>query len=118
MKLAQIRPVLIQGSRLVPARRDAWVVLPFVEQLQMFLVLPVDHLEGEVYVYLRDVAAVGDGSRPRFGSTDRVTGEDGFVWELVGDMKVLGHDGILGQGFPQVAVRAVSHDPYRTRTCR
>jgi hypothetical protein len=41
VQLAQILTMLVQRARLVPARRNAWVVLPLVEELQVLWILPV-----------------------------------------------------------------------------
>ncbi len=104
--------MLVESAGLIPARRHARVVLPFVKELQVLLVLPVHRLEGKVRVEFGDVATVDDGSRVRLRAARRMAGEDGLaVGEFVCDLKVLGHDGIRGQGFLKVVVCAVSHHP-------
>jgi len=50
VELAEILAVLVERASLVPAFGDARVVLPGVEQLQVLIVLPVDHFEREVLV--------------------------------------------------------------------
>jgi len=60
MQLAQILAVLIQCPRFVPSGRDTRVVLPLVEELQVFRILPVDCLQRKVCVELGDVATVDD----------------------------------------------------------
>lgn len=111
VQLAQVLAVLVQRARLVPPLGHTRVVLPRVEEPQVLVVLPVDHLEREVHVALHDVPAVRDRARVRLGPADRVARVDRLVGEPVRDMVVLGHEGVLRQRRPQVPVCVLANHP-------
>lgn len=117
VQLAEVLAVLVERAGLVPALGDARVVLPRVEQLQVLRVLPVDDFEREVLVELRDVAAVADGTRVRFGLPRRVHGVDRLLGEFHRELLVLGHRWILGDGLPGEPLGAVAYSPDRPRAC-
>lgn len=50
VQLAQILAMLVQRPCLIPPRRNAWVILPCVEERQVFRILPINRLQREVCV--------------------------------------------------------------------
>ena len=114
VELAEILAVLIERASLVPAFGDARVVLPGVEQLQVLIVLPIDHFEREVLVQLWDVAAVADRSRVRFRLAGWVECVDWLLRELHSKLLVLRHSRILGQGLPDRSLSSIASSPDRT----
>lgn len=114
VKLAEVLAVLIERASLVPAFGDARVVLPGVEQLQVLIVLPVNHFEREVLVQLWDVAAVADGPRVRLGLASWVECVDWLLGELHSELLVLRHGRILGHGLPDEPLSPIAKSPNRT----
>lgn len=111
VQLSQVFPVLVQRARLIPALGNARVVLPCVEEPQVLVVLPVDHLEREVHVAFHDVTAVRDRAGMRLRPADRVARVDWLVGEAVRDLVILGHQRVLGEWRPQIPICVLSDHP-------
>lgn len=111
MEFAEVISMLIHSARLVPALRDARVILPFVEEREVRCVLIVDDFEREVLCNLGDVATIDDGAWVRLGAARGMARINWLVWEFHCDLVVLGHDGVLGQWLTEGSVCAISHCP-------
>lgn len=100
--LAQVLAVLGQGARLVPALRDARVVLPRVEQVEVLGVGVVERDHAELLAQMGDVAAVDGATGSRLGRPARVpyqrcagvVGQD--VRERRGCLRGVGGAGAIG----------------------
>jgi hypothetical protein len=114
VQFSEILAVFVDRAGFIPALGDSGVVLPGVEQLDMFGALPVDHFEGEVLVQLGDVAAVADGSWVRFGLASWVHGVDRLLGELVGELLMFRHHWVLGDWLPDGTLGSIACSPDRT----
>ena len=118
VQFSEILAVFVDRAGFIPALGDSGVVLPGVEQFDVFCALPVDYFEGEVLVQLGDVAAVADGSWVRFGLAGRVHGVDRLLGELVGELLMFRHRWVLGDRLPDGTLRTIACGPDRTGACR
>lgn len=111
VELAEIFAVLVHRAGLVPAFGDSRIVLPNVEQFDVLIVLPVDHLKREVLVELWNVAAVADRSGSRLGLTRWVQCVDRLFWELGGELLVLWHGWIIRDRLPDGTLSPIADGP-------
>lgn len=100
----------------VPAFCYARVVLPCVEEIEVVGGCPVHDLQREMLVHFGDVARVADTLGSGLGATDGVAGVDALRRELHGEVVVLRHDWVVGEGCAEVCINAVAEDPDRART--
>ena len=111
VQFSEILAVFVDRAGFIPALGDSGVVLPGVEQFDVFCALPVDYFEGEVLVQLGDVAAVADRSWVRFGLASWVECVNWLLGELHGELLVLGHGRIFGNGFPDRTLSSIANSP-------
>lgn len=111
VEFSKILAVLVKRTGLVPAFGHSRVVLPNVKQLDVLILLPVDHFERKVLVKLGNVAAVADGSWVRFGLTCWVEGVDRLFWELCSELLVLGHGWVFRDWLPDRTLGSVANGP-------
>ena len=111
VETTQVLAVFVQRARLVPAFRNAGVVLPSVEPLQVLFILPVHDHERKVLVQVRDVATVDERARGRLCRANRVARIDAFAGKFHRKLVVLWHDGVLAERFASQAVRPLVDHP-------
>lgn len=114
--LAQVLAMLVERAGLVPALRDARIVLPLVEELQVLLVGVVERPDGEELVQVRDVAAVDHRARRGLGRPHWVHGVHAHVGELGREGVLDRVQGVCRQRPAQAAVDAVVGDPDGARS--
>lgn len=114
VELAEVLAVFVHRTGLIPAFGDSRVILPNIEQSDVLIVLPVDHLKGEVLVELWDVAAVADRSGSRLGLTRGVECVNWLFWEFGGELLVLGHGWVIRDWLPDGTLGTIADRPDRS----
>lgn len=98
MQVFQVFPMMVQVTRFVPPLGNTGIVLPFVEEGQMLLTLPVHYFQTEVLVEFGDIPTICYTARCRLRLPDGMAGVDWCIWELVRDGVVLREGWIAGDG--------------------
>jgi hypothetical protein len=116
VQVSEVIAMVFEVSCFVPSFCDAWVILPCVEEIEMFGGCPINNLERKVLVHFGDVAGIANALGSRFWAADRMAGVDALRGELHGEVVVLGHQRVVGERCAERGINAVAEDPDGTRT--
>lgn len=102
VQVSEVVAMVFKISCFIPSFCNSGIILPFVEQIEVFSICPIDDFEREVLIDFGDVTRVADALRGGLRATNRMPGVDALVGKLHGEVMILWHQRVVRERCPKM----------------